>query len=195
MQRDPSELPRAAPARAHARSLALLQELGPVRFFSSLVPPSPAHSPPRCRIIAGAINLGTNINRSTGGKGALASPSRASPSLLTPARPPAVNYKTLISFIALQVFAVPVAFLVRGPNKVRRGDGSRITLPNQTSTKEQFRLLWKTVTTKKVGLLLPIFFVRPALSLTVTRTASDLLHPQASWLCVPPPPFTSSSAR
>ncbi|BGP45999.1 mitotic fidelity of chromosome transmission-related protein [Rhodotorula kratochvilovae] len=34
-------------------------------------------------IIAGAINLGTNINRSTGGKGALASPSRASPSLLT----------------------------------------------------------------------------------------------------------------
>ncbi|BGP43737.1 hypothetical protein JCM10450v2_007926 [Rhodotorula kratochvilovae] len=89
------------------------------------------------QIIAGAINLGTNINRSTGGK---------------------VNYKTLISFIALQVFAVPVAFLVSGPNKVRRGDGSRITLPNQTSTKEQFRLLWKTVTTKKVGLLLPIFF-------------------------------------
>ncbi|GAA6051581.1 hypothetical protein JCM3770_003482 [Rhodotorula araucariae] len=89
------------------------------------------------QIIAGAINLGTNIHRSTGGK---------------------VNYKTLISFIALQVFAIPVAFLVSGPSKVRRGDGSKITLPNQTSTKEQFRLLWRTVSTKKVGLLLPIFF-------------------------------------
>ncbi|GAA5895603.1 hypothetical protein JCM8208_005278 [Rhodotorula glutinis] len=89
------------------------------------------------QIIAGAINLATNVKNAKGGK---------------------VNYKTLISFIALQVFAVPVAFLVSGPEKVKRSDGSSITLPNQTSTKEQFRLLWRTVSSKKVGLLLPIFF-------------------------------------
>ncbi|KPV73159.1 uncharacterized protein RHOBADRAFT_38784 [Rhodotorula graminis WP1] len=104
------------------------------------------------QIIAGAINLATNVKNAKGGKGAL----------------------TLISFIALQVFAVPVAFLVSGPEKVKRSDGSSITLPNQTSTKEQFRLLWRTVSSKKVGCLLPIFFVRRSLSLYWGLASSHL---------------------
>jgi len=96
----------------------------------------------------------------------------------------AVNYKTLISFIALQVFAVPVAFLVSGPEKVKRSDGSSITLPNQTSTREQFRLLWRTVSSKKVGLLLPIFFVRPSPLSSRGRALTLLSCAQASWLYV-----------
>ncbi|GAA5859234.1 hypothetical protein JCM8547_008928 [Rhodosporidiobolus lusitaniae] len=89
------------------------------------------------QLLAGCINLGTNIHRSTGGK---------------------VNYKTLISFIALQVFAIPVAFLVSPPEKVQRADGTPIVLTNRTSVKEQFRLLWTTCASKKIGVLLPVFF-------------------------------------
>ncbi|GAA6025161.1 hypothetical protein JCM10207_008920 [Rhodosporidiobolus poonsookiae] len=89
------------------------------------------------QILAGCINLGTNIHRSTGGK---------------------VNYRTLISFIALQVVAVPVAFTVSNPHKVVRADRSPVRLVTQTSTLEQLRLLWRTCATRKIGLLLPVFF-------------------------------------
>ncbi|GJN94059.1 hypothetical protein Rhopal_007123-T1 [Rhodotorula paludigena] len=89
------------------------------------------------QIIAGAINLGTNIHRSTGGK---------------------VNYKTLLSFLALQVVAFPAAFLISPPGKVVRKDRSPIHVADQTGTVEQFRLLWKTCRTQKIGVLLPIFF-------------------------------------
>ncbi|GAA6042160.1 hypothetical protein JCM8097_004991 [Rhodosporidiobolus ruineniae] len=94
------------------------------------------------QILAGAINLGTNIHRSTGGK---------------------VNYKTLITFIALQVVAIPVAFLISPPEKVQRKDGSKIVLVSATgaagtSTKEQLKALWRTCCSQKIGVLLPVFF-------------------------------------
>ncbi|GAA5834419.1 hypothetical protein JCM11251_007983 [Rhodosporidiobolus azoricus] len=89
------------------------------------------------QLLAGIINLATNINRSTGGK---------------------VNYSTLICFIALQVAGIPISFLVSNADKVQRKDRTKIVIPNQTSTKEQFSLLWKTVSSAKVGLLLPVFF-------------------------------------
>jgi Mg/Co/Ni transporter MgtE len=100
-------------------------------------------------------------------------------------RPRAVNYKTLISFIALQVVAIPLAFLISNPEKVQRQDRSEIPLSDKTSTKEQIRLLWQTCSSRKVGVLLPVFFVRPSagpatLSLLIVST---LL--QSSWFVRP----------
>lgn len=88
-------------------------------------------------ILAGAINLGTNIHRSTGGK---------------------VNYKTLLAFIALQVLALPFAFLTSKPERVQRDDRTPVPLPPKTTVKEQLKELWKACSTQKVGVLLPIFF-------------------------------------
>ncbi|GAA5988888.1 hypothetical protein JCM11641_002111 [Rhodosporidiobolus odoratus] len=89
------------------------------------------------QILAGCINLGTNIHRSTGGK---------------------VNYRTLLTFIALQALAIPTSFLISGPSKVQRADGTRIVLAAKTSTIDQFRALWRTVRGRKIGVLLPVFF-------------------------------------
>ena len=58
----------------------------------------------------------------------------------------------------LQALAVPVSFCLSPPNKTQRPDGSTIVVESKTSTREQFRKLWKTVTTRQMGLLLPIFF-------------------------------------
>ncbi|KAG0657078.1 hypothetical protein C6P46_006667 [Rhodotorula mucilaginosa] len=88
-------------------------------------------------ILAGAINLGTNIHRSTGGK---------------------VNYKTLLAFIALQVLALPFAFLISKPERVQRDDRTPVPLPPKTTVKEQLKALWKACSTQKVGVLLPVFF-------------------------------------
>ncbi|GAA5881917.1 hypothetical protein JCM3774_001295 [Rhodotorula dairenensis] len=88
-------------------------------------------------ILAGAINLGTNIHRSKGGK---------------------VNYKTLLAFIALQVLALPFAFLISKPEKVQRDDRSPVPMPAKTTVKEQLKALWQACSTQKVGVLLPIFF-------------------------------------
>lgn len=84
-----------------------------------------------------AINLGTNIHRSTGGK---------------------VNYDTLLAFVALQCLGLPFALLISNPQKVQREDGTKVVIDTKTSTTVQLRALWRTVSTRKVGVLLPIFF-------------------------------------
>lgn len=89
------------------------------------------------QLIGGAINLGLNANRSTGGK---------------------VSYVTILVFVCLQVLSFPVAFLLAPPDKTQRPDGTHIIVEAKTPAKEQLRMLWKTITTRKIGLLLPIFF-------------------------------------
>ncbi|POY74903.1 hypothetical protein BMF94_1879 [Rhodotorula taiwanensis] len=88
-------------------------------------------------ILAGAINLGTNIHQSKGGK---------------------VNYKTLLAFIALQCLALPFALLLSKPEDVKRDDGTSVVLPEKNTVKQQLGALWKACSTRKVGVLLPIFF-------------------------------------
>jgi hypothetical protein len=112
-------------------------------------------------ILAGAINLGTNIHRSTGGKGAwsLLSFIYARSPLTAGNRQRAVNYKTLLAFIALQVLALPFAFLISKPERVQRDDRTPVPLPPKTTVKEQLKALWKACSTQKVGVLLPVFFV------------------------------------
>lgn len=65
---------------------------------------------------------------------------------------------TIIVFIALQALAAPISFLLSSPEKARRSDGSAIKVDDRTSAKTQFRQLWAAVTTRQIGLLLPIFF-------------------------------------
>ncbi|KAG6865707.1 hypothetical protein C0991_012523 [Blastosporella zonata] len=92
------------------------------------------------QIVGGAINLGVNIHRSTGGK---------------------ISYATLLAFVVLQVLAVPAAFLISNPEQVQREDGTKVKVNVQTSTREQFRKLWAAIISKELGLLIPIFFSEP----------------------------------
>ena len=99
------------------------------------------------QLIGGAINLGLNATRAAAGK---------------------VSYVTLLVFVVLQALAVPVAFTLSPPEKTKRPDGSLIVVEDRTPASVQLRELWKTVTTRRIGLLLPIFF-------------SSWLY----WVCVP----------
>jgi MFS family permease len=89
------------------------------------------------QLIGGAINLGLNVKSKKAGK---------------------VSWVTLLVFVILQAFALPLAFFLSPPEKTKRSDGSKIVVEAKTTTKEQLRQLWKTATTRQVGLLLPIFF-------------------------------------
>lgn len=89
------------------------------------------------QLIGGAINLGLNATRNQAGK---------------------VSYVTILVFVAMQVLAFPVAFFLSPPEKTQRSDGTEIVVEKRTPVKEQFRKLIKTVTTRQIGLLLPVFF-------------------------------------
>ncbi|KAG5639098.1 hypothetical protein H0H81_007042 [Sphagnurus paluster] len=89
------------------------------------------------QIVGGAITLGLNIHKSTGGK---------------------VSYATLLAFVVLQVLAFPVAFAISNPHKVQREDGTKVKIDQVTSNAEQIKILGRAVTSKKIGFLLPLFF-------------------------------------
>ncbi|GLB41725.1 putative ion channel regulatory protein UNC-93 [Lyophyllum shimeji] len=89
------------------------------------------------QIVGGAINLGVNIHRSTGGK---------------------ISYATLLAFVVLQVLAFPASFLISNPEQVQREDGTRVKVEQRTSTLEQVRILWKTLRSRQMGFLLPLSF-------------------------------------
>ena len=65
---------------------------------------------------------------------------------------------TILVFVALQAIAAPLGLFLSPPEKTVRSDGSKIAVGEKTSTREQLRSLWKAVSTKKIGFLLPIFF-------------------------------------
>ncbi|KAK8055598.1 MFS general substrate transporter [Apiospora rasikravindrae] len=89
------------------------------------------------QLLGGAINLGLNAKTATSGK---------------------VSWVTLLVFVILQACSLPLAFLLSPPEKARRSDGSRIVVEARTTAREQLRQLWRTATTKQIGLLLPVFF-------------------------------------
>lgn len=92
-----------------------------------------------------AINLGVNVHRSTGGK---------------------ISYSTLLAFVALQVLTFPTAFSISNPEKVQREDGSTVKVDARTSTHDQIKILGKTIISRKIGPLLPIFFSKSMVCLT-----------------------------
>lgn len=69
-----------------------------------------------------------------------------------------VSYVTILVFVALQATAAPLGFLLSKPEKTERADGSRIVVEAKTPAREQLQKLWEAVTTRRIGLLLPIFF-------------------------------------
>ncbi|TFK39963.1 hypothetical protein BDQ12DRAFT_722161 [Crucibulum laeve] len=89
------------------------------------------------QIVGGAINLGVNVNRSTGGK---------------------ISYATLLAFVILQVPALPISFLISNPQLVQREDGTKVKVDKRTSTVEQIKILGRTIISRDMGFLLPLFF-------------------------------------
>lgn len=65
----------------------------------------------------------------------------------------------MLAFIALQVLALPFAFLISKPEKVQRDDRTPVPMPAKTTVKAQLKALWEACSTEKVGVLLPLFFV------------------------------------
>ncbi|KAI6461010.1 hypothetical protein MCOR17_006498 [Pyricularia oryzae] len=89
------------------------------------------------QMIGGSINLGLNAGTAVAGK---------------------VSWVTLLVFVCLQALSLPVALLLSPPHKVERRDGSPIHVEQRTPMLEQLRRIWTTVSTRRVGLLLPVFF-------------------------------------
>lgn len=85
------------------------------------------------QLIGGAINLGLNATKATAGK---------------------VSWVTLLVFVILQACALPFSFLLSPPEKTRRSDGSKIVVEARTSTREQFRQLWRALVTYRPMLLI-----------------------------------------
>lgn len=89
------------------------------------------------QMMGGAINLGLNAATAVAGK---------------------VSWVTLLVFVCLQSLALPIAFLISPPHRTVRSDGTAIVVDARTSAAEQLRRIWHTVSTRRVGLMLPIFF-------------------------------------
>ncbi|KAL8297914.1 hypothetical protein RB597_007089 [Gaeumannomyces tritici] len=89
------------------------------------------------QMIGGAINLGLNAATAVAGK---------------------VSWVTLLVFVCLQSLALPIAFSLSPPHRTVRSDGTAIVVDARTSAAEQLRRIWRTVSTRQVGLMLPIFF-------------------------------------
>ncbi|KAI1319402.1 MFS general substrate transporter [Xylariaceae sp. FL0255] len=69
-----------------------------------------------------------------------------------------VGYQVYLIFIALQATAAPLALLLSSPEKVQRGDGSRVVVKAQASFSAEFRALIEVCKRKDILLLLPIFW-------------------------------------
>ncbi|KAF4541556.1 uncharacterized protein LTHEOB_8551 [Lasiodiplodia theobromae] len=69
-----------------------------------------------------------------------------------------VGSQTYLVFVALQCLSVPVALLLSPPEKVVRGDGSKVVIRAEKSFKAELRALWQVSRRKDVLLLLPVFW-------------------------------------
>ncbi|KAF8912269.1 hypothetical protein CPB85DRAFT_1434539 [Mucidula mucida] len=88
-------------------------------------------------ILGGAINLGLNYSGKTTGK---------------------LNWKTYIVFVALQCLGPAIALLLSPPDKVQRSDGIKVVLQKKRGDKEELITLLKLSITRRVLLVLPLFF-------------------------------------
>ncbi|KAF9019647.1 hypothetical protein BDZ89DRAFT_1139200 [Hymenopellis radicata] len=88
-------------------------------------------------ILGGAINLGLNYSGKTTGK---------------------LNWKTYIVFVALQCLGPAIALLLSPPDKIQRSDGTKVVLQKKLGNKEELIALLKLSITRRVLLVLPLFF-------------------------------------
>ncbi|EOD51835.1 putative duf895 domain membrane protein [Neofusicoccum parvum UCRNP2] len=69
-----------------------------------------------------------------------------------------VGPQTYLVFVALQCLSVPLALLLSPPEKVVRGDGSKVIVRAEQSFKAELAALWRVSTRRDVLLLLPVFW-------------------------------------
>ncbi|KAJ5754551.1 hypothetical protein N7533_004094 [Penicillium manginii] len=69
-----------------------------------------------------------------------------------------VGSETYLIFVALQCLAAPIAIFLTRPEKVQRGDGSKVKIVLQDSWAAEMKELWKLSCRKDVLLLLPVFW-------------------------------------
>lgn len=69
-----------------------------------------------------------------------------------------VGSQTYLVFVALQCLSVPMALLLSPPEKVVRGDGTRVVIRAERSFRAEMRALWRVSRRRDVLLLLPVFW-------------------------------------
>lgn len=69
-----------------------------------------------------------------------------------------VASQTYLVFVALQCLSVPLALLLSPPEKVIRGDGSKVIIRAEKSFKAELKALWQASKRKDILLLLPVFW-------------------------------------
>ncbi|KAJ5966290.1 hypothetical protein N7481_013004 [Penicillium waksmanii] len=69
-----------------------------------------------------------------------------------------VGSETYLIFVALQCLAAPIAIFLTRPEKVQRGDGSKVKIVLQDSWAGEMKELWRLSCRKDVLLLLPVFW-------------------------------------
>ncbi|KAK3186322.1 hypothetical protein K4F52_004860 [Lecanicillium sp. MT-2017a] len=69
-----------------------------------------------------------------------------------------VDANTYLIFIALQCVAAPVALLLSRPEKVQRGDGSKVVVQSEKSFSAELKALWNVSKRKDILILLPVFW-------------------------------------
>ncbi|RDW63477.1 hypothetical protein BP6252_11022 [Coleophoma cylindrospora] len=89
-------------------------------------------------IVGGAINLGLNANRSTAGS---------------------VGNATYIVFIVIMCLGLPVALCLSPASKVWRKDYSKIIIQKQPTWSAEFKAVWAQLSSRRILLLLPAFFI------------------------------------
>jgi MFS family permease len=89
-------------------------------------------------IVGGAINLGLNAGRDTAGS---------------------VGSSTYIVFIVIMCLGLPIALLLSPASKVWRKDRTIIRIHAEPSWNAEFVAVWNTLSSKRILLLLPAFFI------------------------------------
>ncbi|KAI1821948.1 MFS general substrate transporter [Xylaria intraflava] len=90
-------------------------------------------------LLGGAIVLGLNHDENARGKGK-------------------VGYTTYLVFVVLQSIAAPLALLLTPPEKVQRGDGSKVIIKVETTFRGELSALWRSSIRRDILLLMPIFW-------------------------------------
>lgn len=89
------------------------------------------------QLVGGSINLSRNIHNAKAG---------------------AVATSTFLIFLVIEALAFPISWLISPSNKVKKADGTQVKLAPKQSWKEEFGLLWGTLTHKRTLCLAVYFF-------------------------------------
>lgn len=87
------------------------------------------------QLVGGSINLSRNIHNAKAG---------------------AVATSTFLIFIVIEALAFPISWLISPSDKVKKSDGTQVKLAPKRSWSDEFRLLWASLTHRRVSVQLSI---------------------------------------